>query len=250
MSQLPPTINDLDSAATARLIIDFFQRLILHHGLWFAEIKHQLGAEKAFEALENASKRSTEIQIKRLAKVLGFELQEGLPKALIAMPLDQQRALLDTIAVNWLATDGVWFQAVEFAHGMNDAKRCNDSCWGQFSPLEASRIKTFLQLPGNPGLEGLAQALEYRLYARVNQQKLVWESPASLVFYMENCRVQSARKRKGLDDYPCKSGGLVEYTYFARSIDGRIRTQCIACPPDKHPDTWFCGWRFTLGDPA
>ncbi len=63
---------------------------------------------------------------------------------------------------------------------------------------------------------------------------------------MNECRVQSARKRKGLDDYPCKSAGLVEYAYFARSIDDRIQTECIGCPPDPHPEDWYCAWRFTL----
>jgi hypothetical protein len=58
--------------------------------------------------------------------------------------------------------------------------------------------------------------------------------------------VQAARKRKGLNDYPCKSGGMVEYTYFARSIDERIITECIACPPDAHPDEWYCAWRFRM----
>jgi len=38
----------------------------------------------------------------------------------------------------------------------------------------------------------------------------------------------------------------VEYTYFARSIDDRIETVCIGCPPDAHPDGWYCAWRFTL----
>lgn len=59
-------------------------------------------------------------------------------------------------------------------------------------------------------------------------------------------RVQAARKRKGLEDYPCKSGGLVEYTYFARAIDSRITTECITCPPDPHPDDYFCAWRFYM----
>jgi hypothetical protein len=66
------------------------------------------------------------------------------------------------------------------------------------------------------------------------------------VFKMNECRVQSARKRKGLADYPCKSAGVVEYTYFARSIDDRIQTECIGCPPDPHPEEWYCAWRFTL----
>jgi hypothetical protein len=38
----------------------------------------------------------------------------------------------------------------------------------------------------------------------------------------------------------------VEFTYFAEAIDPRIRTVCIGCPPDDHPEEWFCAWRFTI----
>jgi hypothetical protein len=37
-----------------KLIIDFFHRLMMHHAMWFAEVQHQLGTEKAWEALETA----------------------------------------------------------------------------------------------------------------------------------------------------------------------------------------------------
>jgi hypothetical protein len=63
---------------------------------------------------------------------------------------------------------------------------------------------------------------------------------------MNDCRVQSARKRKGLDDYPCKSAGIIEYSTFAAAIDTRIKTECIGCPPDKHPDEWYCAWKFSI----
>ena len=33
---------------------------------------------------------------------------------------------------------------------------------------------------------------------------------------------------------------------FRRTIDSRIETECIGCPPDKHPDDWFCAWKFTI----
>ncbi|HMA84637.1 MAG TPA: DUF6125 family protein, partial [Desulfosalsimonadaceae bacterium] len=72
--------------------------------------------------------------------------------------------------------------------------------------------------------------------------------PDSFVFQMNDCRVQAARKRKGLEDYPCKTAGLVEYTYFARSIDDRIKTECIGCPPDPHPEEWYCAWRFYIDE--
>ncbi len=241
-----PRMEDLDHESTAKLIIDLFHRIIVHHALWFTEVRHQMGEEIALKTLRTAFDRSYGIQMNRLAKTLGFEMKDNVPAPLLNMSKESLSALLDSVAINWLANDGVWFQAVEFASGMNDAKRCNDSCWGHFSPFEASTIKQFLNLPEQPGLEGLKAALNFRLYARINTQSFTDETENSFVFQMNECRVQSARKRKNLQDYPCKSGGLVEYTYFARAIDSRIKTECIGCPPDEHPDTWYCAWRFSL----
>ncbi|MFZ5573093.1 MAG: DUF6125 family protein [Thermodesulfobacteriota bacterium] len=240
-------IDDLEEVELARLVMDMGHRIIMHYGLWFAEVRHQMGMERALEALGAASRRSWPIQLQRLAKILGFEMTGELPAPLLELGRENLLKLLDGMANNWLANDGVWFQAVEFENGMTDAKRCNDSCWAHFSPFEAWSIRRFLDLPARPGLAGLKQALQFRLYARVNTQSFIEEASDRLVFQMNECRVQSARRRKNLDDYPCKSGGLVEYTYFARAIDPRIRTECIGCPPDDHPAEWVCAWRFTLG---
>jgi hypothetical protein len=62
--------------------------------------------------------------------------------------------------------------------------------------------------------------------------------------------VQSDRRRKGLPDLTCESAGIVEYTEFARTVDLRIQTRCLACPPDPHRDgTWF-RWEFTVAPEA
>ena len=231
-----------------RLVLDFVHRIMMHHAMWFAQVQHQLGRDRALEILQTAHEQSASIQMKRLSKTLGFEMEGDLPRPLLDLPAEKLEALKDSMAVNWLANDGVWFQAVEFARGMNDAKRCNDSCWAQFSPFEAWSIKRLLDLPEKPGLEGLKKALQFRLYAAINKQSITDETPTSFVFRMNDCRVQSARKRKGLDDYPCKSAGLVEYPMFAEAIDARIKTECVGCPPDEHPEDWYCAWRFVLAD--
>jgi len=223
-----------------------FHRIVVHHVLWFREVEHQMGFSKALEILDDAFTKSYNVQMNRLSKTFGFEMAEGVPKFLLDMPKEKLLESVKEIGANWLANDGIWFQAVEFSRGMNDAKRCNDSCWTRFSPFEAWSIKRFLELPEYPGLEGLKKALQFRMYASINVQSIIDESPNSIVFQMNNCRVQAARKRQGLDDYPCKSAGLVEYSYFARAIDPRIKTECIGCPPDEHPEDWFCSWRFIL----
>jgi hypothetical protein len=238
--------TQLSKKENAILIFDFFHRTMMHHAMWFAEVKHQFGQEKALKVMEEAWSKSFQIQMDRIAKTLGFEMEDGIPKPLLDMPGEAIEKLRNALAVNWLANDGVWFQAVEFADGMNDAKRCNDSCWGQFSPFEAWSVKRLLGLPDQPGLDGLKKALQFRLYAFINEQSFAEETEKSFVFRMDQCRVQNARKRKGLTDYPCKSGGMVEYKTFALTIDSRIKTECICCPPDEHPADYFCAWRFYM----
>jgi hypothetical protein len=240
------TQNDLNKEEKARLLIDFIHRLTMHHAMWYAEVQHQFGRDMALEIMNEAYSKSITIQMKRLAKTLGFEMKEGIPAPLLDLSDEKLDKVTESIAVNWLANDGVWFQAVEFNHGLLDAKRCNDTCWGHFSPFEAWSIRNFLDLPENPGLDGLKNALQFRLYATINKQSIVEETESGFVFQMNECRVQAARKRKGLEDYPCKSGGLVEYTTFARAIDPRIKTECISCPPDPHPGDYYCAWKFYI----
>ena len=239
-------LEDLDQNELVRLLLDMVQRMILHYGLWYTEVRHQVGEQKALALLTRQLERSLSLQLKRLSKVFGFSLTNGLPDFLRQLPAETMQQVLEQVSISWLANDGIWFQAVEQDCGMNDAKRCNDTCWAIFSPVEAESIRHFLKLDRQPGLEGLKQALGLRLYAVINVQSIVEETEDSFVFQMNECRVQAARKRKGLEDYPCKSAGLVEYAYFARTIDPRIKTECIGCPPDDHPEEWFCAWRFTV----
>jgi hypothetical protein len=128
---------------------------------------------------------------------------------------------------------------------MEHAIDLDAEAWKRFSPIEARRIKGFLGLPDHGGLEALKAALEFRLYASLNIQRSEFKQGA-LLFFMNDCRVQSARKRKGLPDFPCKKVGVVEYSTFAAEIDPRIKTECIACPPDEHPDDYYCGWKFWI----
>lgn len=96
------------------------------------------------------------------------------------------------------------------------------------------------------GIPALVECLKHRFYARLNLQDSIEQSDTRFLFRMLDCWVQSACKRKGLDDHPCKTVGIVEYSEFAKAVDPRTKTNCIACPPDKHHKTFWCAWEFTL----
>jgi hypothetical protein len=153
---------------------------------------------------------------------------------------------IEDLSKNWLAIDGTWFQAVEQEYGLEKAIELDVKQWERFTIIEAKRIMQRFNIPENGGIPSLIEALKYRVYANINEQEVIEVSEKRCIFRMNDCRVQSARKRRRFPDFPCKQVGIQEYSLFAKTIDSRIETRCIACPPDNHPDNYWCAWEFTI----
>ena len=158
---------------------------------------------------------------------------------------DELVQLISAYAKNTLALDGVWFQAVERKRGMDEAVLCDEEAWARFTVTEARRIKAFLRLPKNAGLEGLAATLRLRFIACVNPYEIALEE-GRLLYRTVECSVQAARKKKGMPLHPCKRVGLVEYAGFAAEIDSRIACRCVRCYPDAPEDETGCAWEFSI----
>lgn len=166
-------------------------------------------------------------------------------EALESLSRDQLLELIAIYSKNWLAMDGVWFQSVERKYGMEEAMYHDVEAWKRFTVTEARRIKKFLSLPERPGLEGLAQALQYRIYANLSRYELSLQN-GRLLYRVLECPVQQARTRKGMGLHPCKPAGLAEYAGFAQTIDDRISCQCVSCYPDVTERDCSCAWCFQL----
>ncbi len=149
-------------------------------------------------------------------------------------------------AKNWLAHDGLWFQAIENKYGMDLAIDMDREAWRRFTVIEARRLIEFLNLGKNSGIAGLKKALLFRLYSSLNEDDITVEEENVLVYRVKTCRVQYARKKKGLSYFPCKSVGIVEYSLFAETIDERFETEVVSCHPDITDTECNCIWRFTL----
>ena len=153
--------------------------------------------------------------------------------------------LIEIYAKNWLAHDGCWFLAAEEKYDMDTAMQLDAKSWERFAVSEARRIMKAFDIPPDGGLKALEEAFKYRLYAAINRQKVEWVNDKTMIFRMIECRVQKTRRQKNLPDFPCKQVGIVEFSQFAKTIDPRIKTRCISCPPDKETN-FYCAWEFTL----
>ncbi len=126
-----------------------------------------------------------------------------------AMGREDLLRALEMFAKNWLAHDGCWFLAAEERFDMETAIELDARSWKRFASAEARRIMTTFNIPAGGGLEALERALSLRLYAVINSQRTEWSDDRKrLCFFMDVCRVQEARRRKGLPDFPCKSVGI------------------------------------------
>lgn len=170
-------------------------------------------------------------------------------ETLAALSKDELIRLIEIYSKNWLAMDGVWFQSVERKSGMDAAMFHDEEAWKLFTAIEARRIKEFLGLPAQAGLEGLAKALRLRFYANMNNQEIKIQGN-TLIYRVLDCRVQTARKRKQMELHPCRPVGIVEYAGFAKVIDSRISCTCLSCYPEIRDPSCCCAWQFTLDDEA
>jgi len=161
------------------------------------------------------------------------------------LPRETLEGMLEDFAKNWLAHDGLWFLKTEADAGMDRAMLYDKQAWQDFTQIEAKRIMQRHQIPQNGGLEALEKALWLRMYAFINKQSTYF-SDGQLILEMNNCRVQAARERDNRELFPCKEVGIVEYQYFASTIDPRIKTECLHCPPDAHDGQFYCQWAFSI----
>lgn len=164
------------------------------------------------------------------------------------LPREKLLELNKIYAKNWLAHDGLWFQSIEKKYGMEMAIDMDREAWRSFTVIEARRLIEFLQLGKNSGIEGLKKALRFRLYSSLNEDEIITEASNVLVYRVKTCRVQHARRKKGMSDFPCKSVGVVEYGLFAETIDEHFETEAVSCHPDVTDCEYNCIWKFTLKD--
>jgi hypothetical protein len=158
---------------------------------------------------------------------------------------EELEKLTEAYALSWLAHDGCWFLASEEKYGIDTAIELDKKAWERFAPVEAKRIMKVFNFEAGGGLKTLEKVLNHRMYSLINEQSFEWKDDNTLVFKMINCRVQNARKQKGLEPFPCKQVGIVEFTNFAKAVDERVQIKCISCPPDSVKD-YHCAWEFKI----
>lgn len=162
------------------------------------------------------------------------------------LPRETLIELARMYARNWQTLDGLWFRSVETQYGLEAAARLDLTNWERQAVIEAERIKEVLNL-NEGGLSSILAVLSFmswQLVSPIFQREE--ESPGRIVFYYPRCPIQEGRKRQGKQEFPCKSMKLTLLSNIARVIEPGAIVKCLVCPPDPHPEEFWCKWELTM----
>lgn len=147
---------------------------------------------------------------------------------------------------NLWRVDGLYFLGIEKRFGTEAATEIDAEVWDAMAGIEAKILQKMFNVGENPDVSAIMDLLRKSSWALDQPLKTIDVNRERAVLGIDRCRTQETRTGKGLTEFPCKKVRFGYLKNFAKTLNPRVKVNCLVCPPDKHPKDSWCKWEFTF----
>ena len=145
---------------------------------------------------------------------------------------------------NFWNMQGNWMLNITNSYGTDIAAEFDAKVFDRNGKVQAWKIKKALDLQDS--MKDFAKAITLStLFSNV-----AFEFPEisdnRVQLLVTNCVMQMNRLKLALPELPCKKAGVAACEGFASAFNSNLKTTCLQCPPDEHPDDRWCHWLFEI----
>ena len=172
-------------------------------------------------------------------------MAETQRELLSKLPKEKLLDYVEMLHKNFWTLQNTWMLHVNKKYGQEAAEEFDSLVMGHTCEVEIYRAKKFLDL-GND-FTALKTAYDYSNLGM--DMDYEWEiGDDKAVMRVTRCGMQLGRRKSDLPELPCKEIGFKVWPPITGVIDPKIKTSCVICPPDPHPEDLWCEWEFRFED--
>ena len=147
---------------------------------------------------------------------------------------------------NLWRVDGLYFLGIEKRFGTVAAAEIDAGVWEIMAQIEAKILQKMFKVGENSNIPTIIELLQKSSWALDQPFKTVSVNAKQATLRIVKCRTQDTRLSKGLGEFPCKPVRFGYLKKFAKTLNPKVKVECIVCPPDTHPEDSWCKWKFTV----
>lgn len=147
---------------------------------------------------------------------------------------------------NFFDLDKKWMDNIEERYGDEVALEFDRLCYVPTMGLIASKLKEFFGFAGEDDLSILAKVYQLSPFALAGVNYEFELTSNRLTRRVRKCPMQLSRRERGKAEEPCKPSLIEATATIAKAINPRIKVTHIICPPDPHPEDFWCEVTFEI----
>ena len=167
-------------------------------------------------------------------------------KTLAEMPMEKLLGYLFLQIRNTWRVDGLYFLGIEKKFGIEAATEIDAEVWESMAAIEAKSLQRMFKVEENPDITKIIELLRKSSWALDQPFKTIEIGDRQATLSIDRCRTQEARLGKSLCGFPCKKVRFGYLKNFAKTLNPKVKVNCLICPPDKYPSDSWCRWEFVL----